>query len=119
MCGIAGVISSSPSAADLRPQLEAVAAALRHRGPDDFGISLHGAVGLVHTRLSIIDLAGSHQPIVTRGGELSAVVNGEIYNYIELRRKYIARSGVEPLTHSDSESVLQVYRAEGVDACGT
>ena len=113
MCGIAGVITSSPSAAGLRPQLEAAAAALRHRGPDDFGITLDGPVGLVHTRLSIIDLAGGHQPIVSPDGELSAVVNGEIYNYVELRREYTARSGVEPLTHSDSESVLQVYAAEG------
>jgi len=115
MCGIAGVITSSPSAADLKPQLEAAAAALRHRGPDDFGITLDGPVGLVHTRLSIIDLAGGHQPIVTPGRDLSAVVNGEIYNYIELRREFIARTGVEPLTHSDSECVLQVYGAEGVD----
>ena len=114
MCGIAGLITSSPSAAGLRPQLEAAAAALRHRGPDDFGITLDGPVGLVHTRLSIIDLAGGHQPIVSPDGELSAVVNGEIYNYVELRREYAARGGVEPLTHSDSESVLQVYAAEGV-----
>lgn len=87
MCGIAGVITSSPSAATLRPQLEAAAAALRHRGPDDFGITLDGPVGLVHTRLSIIDLAGAHQPIVTPGRELSEVVNGEIYNYVGLRRE--------------------------------
>jgi asparagine synthase (glutamine-hydrolysing) len=114
MCGIAGVITLAPSAADLRPQLEAAAAALRHRGPDDFGITLDGPVGLVHTRLSIIDLAGGHQPIVSPDGRLSAVVNGEIYNYVELRPEYSARNGAEPLTHSDSESVLQVYAAEGV-----
>ena len=114
MCGIAGVITLAPSAAALRPQLEAAAAALRHRGPDDFGITLDGPVGLVHTRLSIIDLAGGHQPIVTPDRELSAVVNGEIYNYIELRREFVARGGFEPLTHSDSESVLQAYAAEGV-----
>ena len=114
MCGIAGVLTLSPSAASLRPQLEAAAAALRHRGPDDFGITLDGPVGLVHTRLSIIDLAGGHQPIVTPRRELAAVVNGEIYNYIELRREFVARSGVEPLTHSDSECVLQAYAAEGV-----
>jgi asparagine synthase (glutamine-hydrolysing) len=115
MCGIAGVITSSPSAAALRPALEAAATALRHRGPDDFGITLDGPVGFVHTRLSIIDLAGGHQPIVSPGGELSAVVNGEIYNYVELRDEFSARLGVEPLTHSDSESVLQVYAAEGID----
>lgn len=114
MCGLAGVISLSSTAASLQAQLEAAAAALRHRGPDDFGITLDGAVGLVHTRLSIIDLAGGHQPIVTPAGDLAAVVNGEIYNYVELRPQFIARGGFEPLTHSDSESVLQVYAAEGV-----
>ncbi len=65
MWGIAGVITSSPSADGLRPQLELAAAALRHRGPDDFGVTLRGRVGLVHTRLSIIDLAGGHQSITT------------------------------------------------------
>jgi asparagine synthase (glutamine-hydrolysing) len=115
MCGIAGVITSSPSAAALRPALEAAATALRHRGPDDFGITLDGPVGFVHTRLSIIDLAGGHQPIVTPGGELSAVVNGEIYNYIELRDEFSTRLGFEPITHSDSECVLQVYAAEGIE----
>ena len=115
MCGIAGVITSSGSAETLRVGLEAAASALRHRGPDDFGITLDGPVGFVHTRLSIIDLAGGHQPIVTRGGELSAVVNGEIYNYIELRDEFIAKTGTTPLTNSDSECVLQVYAAEGVE----
>ena len=79
MCGIAGVITASASAAALNPQLEAAAAALRHRGPDDFGITLDGPVGLVHTRLSIIDLAGGHQPIVTPDRGLAAVVNGADY----------------------------------------
>ena len=113
MCGIAGVIVSSASAAPLHARLQAAAAALRHRGPDDFGITLDGPVGLVHTRLSIIDLAGGHQPIVTPDRQLAAVVNGEIYNYVELRPEFIARGGFEPLTHSDSESVLQAYAAEG------
>lgn len=115
MCGIAGAITSSGSAETLRVGLEASASALRHRGPDDFGITIDGPVGLVHTRLSIIDLAGGHQPIVTPGGELSAVVNGEIYNYLELRDEFIAKTGTVPLTHSDSECVLQVYAAEGVE----
>jgi len=115
MCGIAGVVTSPGPAQTLRVGLEAAASALRHRGPDDFGITLDGPVGFVHTRLSIIDLAGGHQPIVTPGGELSAVVNGEIYNYIELRDEFIAKTGIVPLTHSDSECVLQVYAAEGID----
>lgn len=114
MCGIAGVVTSSGPAERLRVGLEAAASALRHRGPDDFGITLDGPVGFVHTRLSIIDLAGGHQPIVALGGELSAVVNGEIYNYLELRDEFIAKTGTTPLTHSDSECVLQVYAAEGI-----
>lgn len=113
MCGIAGVITSTGSAETLRVGLQAAASALRHRGPDDFGNTLDGPVGFVHTRLSIIDLAGGHQPIVTRGGELSAVVNGEIYNYIELRNEFVEKTGITPLTNSDSECVLQVYAAEG------
>ena len=76
MCGIAGVIVNAASAAPLHARLQAAAAALRHRGPDDFGITLDGPVGLVHTRLSIIDLAGGHQPIVTPDRQLAAVVNG-------------------------------------------
>lgn len=115
MCGIAGVVTSSGSAETLRTGLEAAASALRHRGPDDFGITIDGPVGFVHTRLSIIDLAGGHQPIVTPGGELSAVVNGEIYNYIELRAEFIAKTGIVPLSNSDSECVLQVYAAEGIE----
>ncbi len=114
MCGIAGVVTSTGPAERLRVGLEAAASALRHRGPDDFGITLDGPIGFVHTRLSIIDLAGGHQPIVTPGGELSAVVNGEIYNYLELRDEFIAKTGTVPLTHSDSECVLQVYAAEGI-----
>ena len=114
MCGIAGVITLHPDAGALRGALEASAAALRHRGPDDFGITIDGAVGLVHTRLSIIDLAGGHQPIVTPDRRLAAVVNGEIYNYVELRRDFAQRGAPEPLSRSDSESVLQVYAADGV-----
>jgi len=115
MCGIAGVITAASSAESLRGGMETAAAALRHRGPDDFGITLDGPVGLVHTRLSIIDLDGGHQPIVTPDRSLSAVVNGEIYNYVELRREFRQRGSYEPLTGSDSESVMQVYAAEGVD----
>ena len=114
MCGIAGVITAAPSAQGLRTGLEAAAAALRHRGPDDFGITIDGPVGLVHTRLSIIDLAGGHQPIVAPDGRLSAVVNGEIYNYVELRREFRERGAPEPHSASDSECVMQVYAAAGV-----
>lgn len=114
MCGIAGIIASAPLSPALQARLETAARALHHRGPDDAGITIEGHVGFVHTRLAIIDLAGGHQPIKTPDSRLSAVVNGEIYNYIELRGEFSARNGYEPLTHSDSECALQVYAADGV-----
>jgi asparagine synthase (glutamine-hydrolysing) len=106
MCGIAGIVLRSGAA---RPEeLQTVAERLRHRGPDDTGLLCRDNVGLVHTRLSIIDLAGGHQPIETDDRSLAIIVNGEIYNFIELREQLTA-SGVEFTTHSDSEVPLRLY----------
>src|SRR5262249_31058620 len=69
--------------------LRRMAAALAHRGPDDLGIHRAGAVGLVNTRLSIIDLEGGHQPMVD--DRFALVANGEIYNFVELRPLLEAR----------------------------
>src|SRR5687767_11718702 len=85
MCGIAGIIrrdATSPA----RERLQAMADMLHHRGPDGEGILIDGPVGFAHTRLSIIDLAGSPQPMTSGSGRLSIVFNGEILNYRELRR---------------------------------
>jgi asparagine synthase (glutamine-hydrolysing) len=110
MCGIAGFIKR-----DGEPEphlLDAMAALLSHRGPDEQGVHLVGRTGLVHTRLSIIDLSGGHQPMLSRDPELALVANGEIYNYVELREELIGR-GRDFLTSSDSETILQSYAAFG------
>ena len=106
MCGIAGIILRE-HAVD-RQQLHPVAALLGHRGPDGEGYFTEGAFGLVHTRLSIIDLAGGAQPLYADEGALAVVANGEIYNYLELREA-LERAGRDFQTHSDCETILHAY----------
>lgn len=107
MCGIAGIVrqKGEVSADDLAIMQDHLA----HRGPDGDGHYLHENVGLVHTRLSIIDLAGGQQPLHAVEGDSVLVANGEIYNYLELRESLLTR-GARFATHSDSEVVLQAYR---------
>ncbi len=107
MCGIAGFYHRHPSP-DAAERLQRMAAALHHRGPDDSGVYLRGGLGLAHTRLSIIDLAGGHQPLFDDQRGLALVANGEIYNYVELREELIA-AGRPFATHSDCETILQAY----------
>jgi asparagine synthase (glutamine-hydrolysing) len=111
MCGIAGFIMRD-GAPPPTPDLERMAAALAHRGPDDHGIHCTGPVGLAQTRLSIIGLATGHQPMVSRDGSLALVANGEVYNYVELNAQLAAR-GRPPQTGSDSETILLAYAEHG------
>jgi asparagine synthase (glutamine-hydrolysing) len=90
-------------------------AALAHRGPDGHGVHLDGAVALGHTRLSIIDLSGGHQPLLDDTGEFAISFNGEIFNYVEIRETLEAK-GVRFRTKSDTEVLLQLYKAKG-EAC--
>ena len=106
MCGIAGVFLRRQLADPAR--LEALTRRLGHRGPDKVKTHLDGAVGLGHARLSIIDLAGGDQPLFADGGRLALVANGEIYNYVELRRELEALGAVFA-THSDCETILHAY----------
>ena len=110
MCGIAGVILNH-GIPDL-DQLKKAATLLQHRGPDDVGVTVDGPIGLVHTRLSIIDLVGGHQPIISKNPELLLIVNGEIYNFCELR-KDLEQRGRLFATHSDSETILHCYAHYG------
>lgn len=112
MCGIAGYVDSRMAPGDGRAALEIMCAALVHRGPDDQGIAIERGAGLGMRRLSIIDLAGGHQPIASADGTRTIVFNGEIYNYRDLRRDLIAR-GRRFQTNSDTEVVLQLYEEEG------
>lgn len=112
MCGIAGISAYNEKVTT--QLLTTMGTRLAHRGPDDSGIYQDGAVGLVHTRLSIIDLAGGHQPLSARQGELQLIANGEIYNYIELRRE-LEQRGHQFTTHSDCEVILHAYVEYGAD----
>ena len=112
MCGIAGIIDQdAPPTRDL---LERMAAPLAKRGPDDAGYFLAGPVGLAHRRLSIIDLATGHQPMVNEDGTLVIVFNGEIYDYRRWRDELLA-AGHRLRTQSDTEVLLHLYEERGPD----
>lgn len=111
MCGIAGIVKryEQPLPKDLNKLKEM----LGHRGPNGSGVECFENVGLVHTRLSIIDLEGGRQPLFDRAKRCVLVANGEIYNYVELRVE-LQGHGAEFLTRSDSETILQAYRRYGL-----
>lgn len=111
MCGIAGVFNFS---GDARESLERAAALLDHRGPDHRDVFIRKSAALAHTRLSIIDLSGGDQPLHSPDDQLHLVANGEIYNYLELRDKY-QTMGLAAKTASDCESIIQVWRDQGLD----
>src|SRR4051812_6123886 len=118
MCGIAGIFHYSRQAMGAEPALAAretvarMVAPLRHRGPDDQGVHLAGTMGLGHARLSIIDVAGGHQPIFSEDRSVAVVCNGEIYNHRELRRELEAR-GHRFATGSDTEAIVHLYEDLG------
>ena len=112
MCGIAGYFRNSGSVSLSRETLERMTASLGHRGPDGVGYYTDEAVGLGHTRLSIIDLDGGAQPIHNEDKSLWIVFNGEIYNYIELRRELVQK-GHRFSTATDTEVILHLYEEEG------
>ncbi|HEY0862317.1 MAG TPA: asparagine synthase (glutamine-hydrolyzing), partial [Pseudoxanthomonas sp.] len=114
MCGIAGF-----SGADVRPDgaratLERMIHPLAHRGPDGFGFHAEPGAALAHARLSIIDLATGDQPIHNERRTAWTVFNGEIFNYVELRRDLEAR-GHRFYTHSDTEVIVHLYDRYGDD----
>ena len=108
MCGIFGAVSSSP----LQLDIEKLTNELSHRGPDDFGIHRDEHAGLGHRRLSIIDLAGSKQPIYNEDQSLCIIFNGEIYNFKELREILLSR-GHRFSTNGDTETILHAYEEWG------
>ena len=112
MCGIAGIYNRQPGPAPRRPELETMIAALHHRGPDGTGVFLADTIGLAHARLSIIDIAGGAQPIHNEDGSVQVVFNGEIFNYIELRRE-LERRGHRFYTNSDTEVIVHLYEEHG------
>lgn len=117
MCGIAGILRLAPSAAIERDTVAAMTRALVHRGPDDEGFydDPQGRCALGFRRLSIIDLSTGHQPIANEDGTVWVILNGEIYNYRELRAELEAR-GHRFATHSDTEVIVHLFEDEG-EAC--
>ena len=114
MCGIAGLISLDGRALPGPQTLDAMCRTIVHRGPDDQG-TFHtdwAAIGM--RRLSIIDVAGGHQPVTSAGGRIQLVFNGEIYNFRELRQTLEARGYVFQ-SHSDSECIAHAYAEYGTD----
>ena len=112
MCGIAGFYGAPKWELPPRRVLERMLAAIRHRGPDDWGLHLDGPVGLGHVRLSIIDLAGGRQPMADEGETIWVTFNGEIFNYVELKADLIS-AGHRFRTSSDTEVILEAYRRKG------
>lgn len=111
MCGITGLLHLDGTPADSR-SIHRMVETLDHRGPDDSGLWLGGPVGFGHTRLSIIDLSGGRQPMQTADARLTVTFNGEIFNYIELRRDLLAK-GRRFATDSDTEVILHLYDEYG------
>jgi asparagine synthase (glutamine-hydrolysing) len=113
MCGIAGIVAlSAKSGVVARHSLLRMTDALFHRGPDESGIYLDNRAGLAHTRLSIIDLATGQQPLADEDGTTWIVFNGEVFNYVELRKELEAL-GHHFRTKSDTEVIIHAYRAWG------
>jgi asparagine synthase (glutamine-hydrolysing) len=117
MCGIAGIVAPAspehPLRAGLRRELEQLAAALHHRGPDARGIRVADGVGLAHSRLAILDLSDTGaQPMETPDGRFAIAYNGEVYNFRHLRQELEAR-GERFRGSSDTEVVLRLLAREG------
>jgi asparagine synthase (glutamine-hydrolysing) len=116
MCGIAGILSKKSELPDIQQRLSHFQKILKHRGPNDEGIHIDSTFGCAHVRLSIVDIAGGQQPMYTNDSKKTGIVyNGEIYNYKELRYLLIQK-GYKFTTESDTEVVLKLYEAFGVDS---
>ena len=112
MCGICGRVSLDGARPVDPALLAAMSEALAHRGPDDDGLVVEGPVGLAARRLSIIDVAGGHQPLANEDGRVWVVQNGEVYNYRELRED-LHRRGHAFSTRSDTEVLVHGYEEWG------
>lgn len=108
MCGIAGCFGVNDT-----KTINRMLDALPHRGPDDRGVHTYGNTVFGHTRLSIVDVPGGHQPIIANEGRTGIICNGEIYNFRRIREKLVSKYDFK--SDSDSEVVLHLYREKGTD----
>src|SRR5437867_9486117 len=114
MCGIAGQFNFQRHEPVERETIVRMADSIAHRGPDDEGFFIAGPVGLGFRRLSIIDLAGGHQPMSDAEETVWIIFNGEIYNYKELRAE-LQSKGHQFRTNSDTEVIIHGYKQWGTD----
>jgi asparagine synthase (glutamine-hydrolysing) len=114
MCGIAGQFNFQRHEPVERETIVRMADSIAHRGPDDEGFFITGPVGLGFRRLSIIDLAGGHQPMSDAEETVWIIFNGEIYNYRELRAE-LQKKGHQFRTNSDTEVIIHGYKEWGTD----
>lgn len=114
MCGIVGKLNTSPEEPVSIDLIDRMLNTIRHRGPDDAGVYAGDNVGLGGARLSIIDLAGGHQPICNEDETIWIVFNGEIYNYLELRADLV-NAGHQFRTHCDTEVLVHLYEERESD----
>ena len=114
MCGIAGFIDPQHTLHDADQLIDRMCQVIRHRGPDDQGVWASDGVALGMRRLSIIDLAGGHQPIFNEDGSVLVVFNGEIYNYRQLQEE-LQDLGHRFTTNCDTEVIVHAYEEYGDD----
>lgn len=114
MCGLAGLVYFDRNRQIIPTELKAMGDSIAHRGPDDEGFYVNNNVGLAFRRLSIIDLNAGHQPLSNANNTINIVFNGEIYNFLELR-KLLDQKGYLFKTHTDTEVILHLYEEFGVD----
>lgn len=116
MCGIYGVVAENLSADAIRALLSPMGARLRHRGPDELREAVYGAgpakAGLGFARLAILDLETGMQPIQSPADDTAIILNGQVYNYVELRSEL---AGEVFRTRGDAEVALHLYRRKGTD----
>jgi asparagine synthase (glutamine-hydrolysing) len=117
MCGIAGfVLGKTIAQVDAKQYLEQMSHTIAHRGPDGEGIFCEGSVHMAHRRLSIIDLSESgSQPMYSHNGDLVIVYNGEVYNYVELKKE-LKKQNISFKGSSDTEVMLEIIQSKGADS---
>jgi asparagine synthase (glutamine-hydrolysing) len=121
VCGIAGFLSTSEVSFDRQQVLRSMTDQVAHRGPDDVGywIDPRGTVALGHRRLAIVDLSsGGHQPMESPSGRFQIVLNGELYNYKEIKAELMAK-GIAFRSDSDTEVVLAAFDVWGIERAVT
>lgn len=114
MCGICGMYRFDRQGVEKNALVE-MTNKMIHRGPDDAGYLIDHHLGLAMRRLSIIDIHGGRQPISNESGTIHIVLNGEVYNYVELRKKLIHK-GHRFKTETDTEVIIHLYEDEGMDS---